>query len=65
MCVCVCVRMYSISHQKGGAGYGEGLFVEVGATEQQQNVTVMLSFVKPEHLCELPQLIQVRRELQS
>lgn len=51
------------SHQKGGARYSEGLFVEVGAAEQQQNVAVMFSFVKLEHLRQLPQLIQVWGEL--
>lgn len=54
----------SVSHQKGGTRYGKGLFVKVCAAEQQQNVAVMFSFVKLEHLGELPQLIQVRRELQ-
>lgn len=57
---CVC----SVSHQERGARYGEGLFVEVGAAEQQQDVAVMFSFIKLEHLRELPQLVQVRRELQ-
>lgn len=53
-----------MSHQERGARYGEGLFVEVGAAEQQQDVAVMFSFIKLEHLRELPQLVQVRRELQ-
>lgn len=51
-------------HQKGGARDGEGLFVQVGAAEEHQNVAVMFLFIKPERFCELPQLLQVRRELQ-
>lgn len=53
-----------MSHQERGTRYGEGLFVEVGAAEQQQDVAVMFSFIKLEHLREVPQLVQVRRELQ-
>lgn len=52
------------SHQEGGAGYGEGLFVQVGAAEEQQNVAMVFSFIKTECFCKLPQLVQVRRELQ-
>lgn len=51
-------------HQEGGARDGEGLFVQVGAAEEHQNVAVMFLFIKPERFCELPQLLQVRRELQ-
>lgn len=47
------------THQEGGARYGEGLFVEVGAAEQQQNVAMMFSFIKLEHLRQFPQLVQV------
>lgn len=53
----------SVSHQEGGARYGKGLFIQVSAAEQQQNEAVMLPLVELEHLCKLPQLIEVRREL--
>lgn len=61
----VCDLCSAASHQEGGARYGEGLFVEVGAAEQQQNVAVMFPFVKLERLSELTQVLQVRRELQT
>lgn len=62
---CVCDLCSAASHQEGGARYGEGLFVEVGAAEQQQNVSVVFPFVKLECLGELTQVLQVRRELET
>lgn len=62
---CVCDLCSAASHQEGGARYGEGLFVEVGAAEQQQNVGVVFPFVNLERLGELTQVLQVRRELQT
>lgn len=62
---CVCDLCSAASHQKGGTRYGEGLFVEVGAAEQQQNVGVVFPFVKLEHLGKLTKALQVRRERQT
>ena len=51
-------------HQEGGARDGKGLLVEVGAGEEQQQVPRVLLLVVLQELSHLPQILQVRGELQ-
>lgn len=56
----VCESVY----QEGGARNGEGLLVEIGATEEKQNVSSVFCLVELEQLSQFPQLYQVWGELQ-
>lgn len=53
--VCDPVQLY----QEEGSGDGEGLLVEIGAAEQQQDVGSVLGLVELEQLSQFPQLLQV------
>lgn len=58
------MRQYLMSDQKRRARDGEGLFVQVGTAEQQNHIAMMFCLVELEHVSQLPQLVQVWRELQ-
>lgn len=48
-----------LPYQERGSGNGEGLLVEVGAREEQQDVCGVLPLVKLQQLGKFPQLLQV------
>lgn len=56
------VTVYSelvLPYQEGGARNGKGLFVEIGAAEEQQDVSGVLRLVELQQLGQFSQLVQV------
>lgn len=45
-----CFWSLRCAHQEGGAGDSEGLFVEVGAAKQQQDIVVVFCLVELQRL---------------
>lgn len=69
--VCLIIQHQSGEHlklflpyQERGSRNGKGLLVEICTTEEKQDISSVLGLVKLQQLSQLPQLVQVRRELQ-